>query len=296
MSINLRLPLPAHFRSGDFLRFHARDQQAIAEVVDGDSLRKGITWEGQPAVMQLRFGAAEVEAELAIDGQAQAAESRFAFIVRHMLGITQPVEAFEVAYCDHPLVGKMVQQQRGLRVPVCASPFEALIWAILGQQISLNVAISMRRKLIRQAAIRHSSGLYCYPSPATIARLTPETLRLAGISGSKTYAILTVSAQAQSGELPVDEWLAARTNTEEISRKLQAIKGIGPWTVNYTLLRGFGWLDGSLHGDVAVRKGIRRLTGQEQLTEAQARQWLLPFAPWRAILAAHLWAWSAHKN
>lgn len=296
MAIKLQLPLPARFRSRDFLHFHARDQQALAEAVNGNSLRKGITWQNQPAVIQLRFKPTEVEAELDIDGMDPAIETHFSFVVRHMLGLTQPTEAFEAAYCDHPLVGEMVQQQRGLRVPVCASPFEALIWAILGQQISLNVAISMRRKLIQQAAIRHSSGLYCYPSPAAIARLAPETLRLAGISGSKTHAILSVSAQAQAGELPVDEWLTAGTAAEEISRKLQAIKGIGPWTVNYTLLRGFGWLDGSLHGDVAVRKAIRRLIGQEQLSEAQAKQWLLPFAPWRAILAAHLWAWSAHKN
>lgn len=67
--------------------------------------------------------------------------------------------------------------------------------------------------------------------------------------------------------------------------------GIGPWTLNYTLLRGFGWLDGSLHGDVAVRRGLQLLLeSDEKITEAEAQTWLVEFSPWRALVAAHLWA------
>ena len=36
------------------------------------------------------------------------------------------------------------------------------------------------------------------------------------------------------------------------------LKGIGPWTVDYALLRGFARLDGSLHGDAAVRRQLQR--------------------------------------
>jgi DNA-3-methyladenine glycosylase II len=77
----------------------------------------------------------------------------------------------------------------------------------------------------------------------------------------------------------------------EIEAKLQAIRGIGPWTINYTLLRGFGWMDGSLHGDVAVRRALQALLGQaEALSQASTRAWLQAFSPWRALVAAHLWA------
>ncbi len=58
-----------------------------------------------------------------------------------------------------------------------------------------------------------------------------------------------------------------------------------------TLLRGLGWLDGSLHGDVAVRGALQALLDvPERIDEKRARTWLEPFSPWRALVAAHLWA------
>ncbi|MFT6552722.1 MAG: DNA-3-methyladenine glycosylase II [Zhongshania marina] len=70
-----------------------------------------------------------------------------------------------------------------------------------------------------------------------------------------------------------------------------AIRGIGPWTVNYVLLRGFGYLDGSLHGDVAVRRNLQLLLGREvKITAEETQVWLAQFSPWRALVAAHLWA------
>src|SRR3546814_5940217 len=78
---------------------------------------------------------------------------------------------------------------------------------------------------------------------------------------------------------------------EGLRERLLAIRGIGPWTVNYTLLRGYGWLDGSLHGDVAVRHGIEALLSTpDKLNEKQAQACLEEFSPWRALLAAPLWA------
>jgi DNA-3-methyladenine glycosylase II len=59
------------------------------------------------------------------------------------------------------------------------------------------------------------------------------------------------------------------------------------------LLRGYGWLDGSLHGDAAVRRVIKTLMAVEQVSEKEAQQWLQAFSPWRALLAAHLWAWQS---
>jgi DNA-3-methyladenine glycosylase II len=95
---------------------------------------------------------------------------------------------------------------------------------------------------------------------------------------------------AASGELPLETW-AETLPVEEIVERLGAIRGIGPWTINYALLRGFGWLDGSLHGDVAVRHGVQTLLGlPDKPNEEQVRLWLAPFSPWRALIAAHLWA------
>jgi len=39
------------------------------------------------------------------------------------------------------------------------------------------------------------------------------------------------------------------------------------------------------------RRQLQRLLGvEEKLEQAFVRDWLAPFAPWRALVAAHLWA------
>lgn len=283
--------LPERFRQNDILAFHQRDSQRIAERIDAATLRKGLMWLGHPACLTIHFSDRFATVELAIDGALAADdESMLARMVRRMLGLTQQVEEFERTYGQHPQLGPLISKNNGLRVPLTATPFEALTWAITGQQISVSAAVSVRRKLIQIAGAQHSSGLWCYPDAGRIAAMTQIDLRQAGLSMSKARTIIVLSECIEQKRLPLDEWADAPP-VEEICTQLRQIRGIGPWTINYTLLRGFGWLDGSLHGDVAVRRNMQLLLGRsEKITENEARSWLDEFSPWRALLAAHLWA------
>ncbi|WP_394561518.1 DNA-3-methyladenine glycosylase family protein [Aquipseudomonas alcaligenes] len=288
--IELELTLPDDYRVTDLLAFHRRDAQALAERVTESGLDKGILWGGQPACLGLRFAAGRVQVSLQVDGDAGADAQALRGLAERMLGLTQAVQAFEDAHADHPQIGRLVLANPGLRVPQSATPFEALSWAISGQQISLPVAISLRRKLIQLAGLRHSSGLLCYPDAAAVAALDGDALGQSGFSRAKTQTLLLLSREIEAGRLPLDAWLESEP-AEAIGERLLALKGIGPWTVDYALLRGFARLDGSLHGDAAVRRQLQRLLGaEEKLSQPFVRDWLLPFAPWRALVAAHLWA------
>ncbi|MDO8698650.1 MAG: 3-methyladenine DNA glycosylase 2 [Pseudomonas sp.] len=289
--LSCSVALPTGFRPEDILAFHRRDTQQVAESVSASGLRKGLQWNGLPACLSIEFQTGQASAVLVVDGEVSAAcPAPFEAMLRRMLGLSQDVVSFEQQYLDHPQLGALLARQAGLRVPVAATPFEALTWAITGQQISVGVAVSLRRKLINAAGIRHSDGLLCYPMAPQVAALSLETLRQAGFSASKSQTLLTLSGLIVADQLPLESWLQTLP-IELIRQRLLAVRGIGPWTVNYSLLRGFGWLDGSLHGDVAVRRGIQRLLeSPESISEAQAQRWLADFAPWRALVAAHLWA------
>ncbi|WP_375058189.1 DNA-3-methyladenine glycosylase family protein [Zobellella sp. DQSA1] len=286
----LSLSLPAGFRPGDILAFHRRDPEAIAERVDEAGLHKGLLWQGRPACLSIRFQDSAAEVGLAVDGRVTADDSSaLEAMVKRMLGLEQDVAAFEARYREHPQLGGLLARQRGLRVPLTASPFEALVWAVTGQQISVSAAVSIRRRLLLAAGLRHSSGLLCHPETRQLGELGEERLRRAGFSRAKTATLLALCEQVGSGQLPLEHWQRTLP-VDEMTARLGAVRGIGPWTVNYTLLRGFGWLDGSLHGDVAVRRGLQRLLGEPgPLAEAEVRRWLATFSPWRALLAAHLW-------
>ena len=285
------LELPAGFRVADILKFHQRDVEAFSERVDAESLHKGLVWNGHAACLSVHFQPGQAQVKISLDGASTATDAdSLARHIRRMLGLTQPVDEFEKTHVRHPQLGALIARQAGLRVPLAASPFEALTWAIIGQQISVSAAVSIRRKMIKAAGLVHSGGLACYPDATRLTALSEADLRAAGFSASKAQTLISISAQVLAGELPLDEWLD-NPPVDLLRERLLGIRGIGPWTVNYTLLRGFGWLDGSLHGDVAVRRALQRLPGNpEKMGEAEARAWLEPLSPWRALVAAHLWA------
>lgn len=291
MRLSCSIALPRGFRAEHVLAFHRRDPQQVSERVDGNTLHKGLAWTGQAACLTIRFRAGRAYATLAVDGNAGSDDAAtLRHMVRRMLGLDQRVEEFERAWQGHPQIGALIARNPGLRVPLTATPFEAIVWAVTGQQISLAAALSLRRRMIQAAGLAHSGGLACHPDAPRLAAMTGADLRQAGFSQSRADTLIAFARQVEQGLLPLQAWADAPA-IEEIRARLLDIRGIGPWTVNYTLLRGFGWLDGSLHGDAAVRRNLQRLLGSpDRVTEENAKRWLADFSPWRALVAAHLWA------
>ncbi|MDX7990697.1 DNA-3-methyladenine glycosylase 2 [Xenorhabdus sp. Reich] len=284
------ITLPINYHIKDFLAFHQRDEMGVSEIVQQNQIKKGIIWHDNPALLTITIENNKAQIQLDIDGDEPFySHAALSVLASHMLGLKQSVEIFESIYQNHPVIGELITRQTGLRIYQSATPFEALSWAIIGQQISLSAAISIRRRFIQAIGIQHSSGLLCHPTYKQVIQCSQHDLRQCGFSVGKANALLHVSQLIDSGML-------ALTISEEenevrlLTEKLLAIKGIGMWTVNYALLRGFNYLNGSLHGDVAVRRNLQYLLRQEDKVNAeQAEKWLAEFSPWKALVGAHLW-------
>ncbi len=79
-----------------------------------------------------------------------------------------------------PQYGQLIEKQRGLRIYQSASAFEALVWAIIGQQISVHAAIAIRRRFIQAVGIQHASGIWCFPDVPQVRLVDDEILRQTG--------------------------------------------------------------------------------------------------------------------
>ncbi|WP_394210327.1 DNA-3-methyladenine glycosylase family protein [Enterovibrio calviensis] len=286
--------LPSNFRHSDFLAFHKRDKTELAEKVEGNLIRKGMLINGIPCCLSLSLNNDTATLQIDADSSASSLDhDGLAALLTHMLGLNQDIDAFEAHYQTHPEISRLLKHHRGLRIPQTTTPFEAITWAITGQLISVEAAVSIRRRLIEATGRGHSSGIWCSPDAATLANTEIDTYRRCGFSNSKATTIQRVAQMLVNNELD----LSLTADPEVITRELLAIKGVGPWTVSYTLLRGFGWLDGSLHGDVAVRRNLQRLlNSEEKPSEKETQVWLNAFSPWRALVAAHLWAMQSEQG
>ncbi|MDN4035691.1 DNA-3-methyladenine glycosylase 2 [Massilia sp. YIM B02443] len=320
MDHTIVIDLPPGYRIADVLTFHGRDAEGVAEQVDAHGLRKGVLLDGVPTLLEIAFDGDSAHCRIVFDAplaqadtpgadsrSAQPVQSRQPLQPPHMpaphsaarlqalandallnvLGLRIDPAAFAAFARGDAMLGPVLARQPGLRIIQSATVFEALTWAIIGQQINLSFAIALRRTLILQAGHQHSSGLWCYPEARDVARLDIEQLTSRKFSQAKADTILRVAHMIEDGRLSLE-----RTRDPlEVGRELLAIKGIGPWTVNYVLLRGFGYPDCSLHGDVAVRAALHHLGGGDARPSVREAERLLErYQPHRTMAAAYLWA------
>src|SRR4029079_7818287 len=94
----------------------------------------------------------------------------------HVVWLAIPLDPlpFERRARRDPAHAALVARRRGLRVPMTASPFEALVWAVLGQQINLAFVSTLRGRLVELAGraapvAANGAQLYAHPTPAAIA-------------------------------------------------------------------------------------------------------------------------------
>jgi DNA-3-methyladenine glycosylase II len=286
--MHISIALPPGYQSADVLAFHSRDVEAVAEQVTPRRIRKGVLLDGVAVLLDVALAPGMALCEVHADGALAAPACAMVHdALLNILGLRIDPAPFLALAADDALLGTVARQRPGLRIVQSATIFEALTWAIIGQQINLNFAIALRRTLIQQAGRPHSSGLWCYPEARQVAALDAEQLTARKFSRSKAETLLRLARLVDAGELTLERG----DDIERASAALLAIKGIGPWTVNYALLRGYGYADCSLHGDVAIRAALQHLLGEDAKPDMARTEALLErYKPHRTMAAAHLWA------
>ena len=290
-AVSFTISLPKNYRSLEVLQYYGRDKTQTSEVAWENGFKKALWINSYPAHFVINFNGFQAHIDASVDARLKKDNIKRLIdpVVSSVLGLSQPVAEFEsMAFADRALK-RMVRQTTGLRVPQAVSAWEALVGSIIGQQVSVVAATSTRSRFIKGLGAEDISGLYCFPTPKTIATHNPDDLREFGMSFAKANAIHRVATSITVGEFSLDR--DSRMDFfEKLLRQLLAYKGVGPWTVNYTLLRGYAFLDGSLHGDVVIRKKTQKLLGKSLISTEEVERWLAKYRPWRGLLAAHLWA------
>jgi AraC family transcriptional regulator, regulatory protein of adaptative response / DNA-3-methyladenine glycosylase II len=123
------------------------------------------------------------------------------------------------------------------------------------------------------------------------AELADDGWTLLRAPESRRQTLARTAAAIASGELDLAP-IADRAMPAGLAEQLLAMRGIGPWTVGWLALFGYGDPDVLLTGDSAVRLGARRL-GLEAVGPAELLAFAEPFRPWRSYLAMHLWVLAA---
>ncbi len=283
--------LPDYFAPDRVLAYLGRDPASLTEQVKSDTFAIGTRVQGVPAkiCVKLGEGVAQCRVDHPSGSDAEGDASVVHAQVLQLLGLAIDPRPFERRAGRDGEIARLIRGRHGLSIPQTPTVFDALVWVIAGQQVSLPVAFALRRRLTRHAGIRLDDRLYAPPSPEQIAELEPDDLHRLGWSRRKTEYLLGVARQVVEGSL-TPEALAGRSATA-VERELLIIRGLGPWSVNYLMMRALGFADCVPVGDAALTRNLKRFFDLTSRPDASAtRQLMEPFAPHRSLATFHLWA------
>ncbi len=238
--------------------------------------------------------------------------------MRFALGVDENLRAFHRRFARDPLIGASLRRRPWLRVRRRPEPWEALAWAVCEQLIEFDRAAAIERRIVARLGRRwpgaetaeRGSGtrtsarggrrggggeqwggpLRDVPTPAALAVVAPALLQSLDLGGARARTLVRVAREVARGRIDLHN-----ADHEHTWRRLRAIPGVGPWTVEMLALHGQGRHDQVPAGDVGLLKLVgRALSGgggrgsHLYAQEHEVRAFFAPYEEWAGLAAAHM--------
>ncbi len=174
---------------------------------------------------------------------------------------------------------KIIDQFSNQSLQLNDNSFHALINSIIGQQISVSAANSMKKKLFT---------LKRNITPRTIKNIKKNDLRKCGLSKQKILYINNIADFFLLNKEFINK--LNKVNDLEIREKLIEIKGIGNWTIDMFLIFTLGSSNIFPSGDLGFVKAISKhykkdLPISEKFLSKLYKRW----SPYSSIATWYLW-------
>ena len=209
-----------------------------------------------------------------------------------MLGVSDDLAPFyQMADADAHLA-PVVEIFRGLHPPHMPSVFEALVHAVLGQQINARFARTLGGRLIETYGEKvHVDGVKygAFPRPGALVLAGVGGLREIKVSGRKAEYIMGIATEIATGELDLER-LRSRP-LEEAMEVLTGIRGVGRWTAQWLAIRAFGHPDSFPSDDLALQRHLGKLVNNGgPMGASEAEEYSRRWAPYRSYVTVYLFA------
>ena len=286
----LTLTLPANFRLEETLAYIGRDPQSPIQRRTGETtFSVAVPVDKSTIRVDAEVGAGHLNAQLIYRGRRSDGAGTSAIrALGNLLGLGSDTTAFEARGSAEPNIGRLTSQRPGLRVSRTIAPFDAIVWSIIGQQISLPFAYQLLRELTKLVGSKAPGGMLSIPRPEQVASLEEAPLTARKFSRAKVSYLLDVARLCADGTL--DLHALQNGSAVEAFQRLLAVRGLGPWSVNYIMMRALGFADCAPIGDAGLRRALGRFFAVETpMTDAEMAEAMKHFAPHRSLATFHLW-------
>ena len=149
---------------------------------------------------------------------------------------------------------------------------------VSGQQLSTKAAESIWARIEKMMRERATS------LERLFIRKNAELLRQSGLSHNKIKAIILMVESFQSGELSSEKLF--EQDYDSLTRTITSLWGFGLWSSDMIAISFFAYKDVWPDKDLAIRRGIERLSNGNF---KEQKQILSACSPYRSYLAKHIW-------
>jgi AraC family transcriptional regulator, regulatory protein of adaptative response / DNA-3-methyladenine glycosylase II len=207
---------------------------------------------------------------------------------RHLLNLDADPVAIDEALSGDRLLGPLVEESPGLRVPGATDGFELAVRAVIGQQISVQGARTIAGRLAEAAG--HGLGeigtgiSLVFPSAEDLLKLAADSPEQFRMPSGRRRALVALSEQVANGDLLIDPG----SDPAQVEARLNAIAGIGRWTSSYVAMRALGDPDSFMPTDLGLRRAAAAMGEPDDPSSLtrRAETW----RPWRSYAMFHLWS------
>mgnify|MGYP000858966370 CR=1 FL=1 len=175
-------------------------------------------------------------------------------------------------------LGEAIDRIGFVKREIIPDPFRALIYSIVGQQVSGKAADTVFGRLTEKAG-----GI----TPGNLAKLETAEIQSCGMSARKAGYIKGITEAALTGA--VDFGNLGKKTDDEIIKILTGLNGVGVWTAEMLLIFSLGRPDVLSFNDFGIRKGIMKLYGLNELTRGNFMQCRITFSPYCTTASIYLW-------
>jgi 3-methyladenine DNA glycosylase/8-oxoguanine DNA glycosylase len=242
--------------------------------IEGGCVWRATRTPAGPASYRLRRHGARVELHAWGEGAPWVLEHAAA-----LTGLDDDPSAFET---DHPVIRELERLHGVQHMPRTLQVFERLVPTVLQQLVTWREARRAYLGLVRKYGedAPGPAGLRLLPAASTLRRLAPCDYVALGVLPRHA----TVLRQAALVATRLDALISLPSH--DASRRMQSIRGIGPWTAGSLQSVVFGDPDAVLLGDFHLPREVSwALTRRRDGDDAQMLELLEPFRGhrWRAI-------------
>ena len=220
-----------------------------------------------------------------------AAERRqLRLLIDRLLGTGVNLDAWYRMAAQDRRLAVLAERFRGLKPPRFPTVFEALVNAFACQQLSLEVGLELLNRLAEMSAVQSGAiadGHCGFPSARDALRLPASRYRDIGFSGQKVLALVALARAVEEDGLDLEALIDE--GDADVCARLLELRGVGRWTAEYVLLRGFGRLHVFPGDDVGARKRLARWLGRSSaLDYAGVRKAVAHWSPYAGLVYFYL--------